>query len=176
MKKVDREKFDEWYETTKGKTFNFRQEMYQYCKSDVDILRRKCMKFRELFIQIANIDPFQCITIASVCQAIYRGEFVPENTIGICDEAQVDTYSVKAVKWLEYIAQKENIHIKYACNGGEPVIKSNGKTYKVHGYCKETKTIYQFHGCYWHGCKVCYEELTVNRFNQHTMNTCTTEH
>ena len=89
MKKVDREKFDEWYETTKGKTFNFRQEMYQYCKSDVDILRRKCMKFRELFIQIANIDPFQCVTIASVCQAIYRGEFVPENTIGICDEAQV---------------------------------------------------------------------------------------
>jgi len=61
--------------------------MYKYCKSDVDILRRGCMKFRELFIQIANIDPFQYITIASVCQAIYRSEFLPENTIGFCDEA-----------------------------------------------------------------------------------------
>ena len=169
MKKVDREKFDEWYEATKGKTFNFRQEMYKYCKSDVDILRRGCMKFRELFIQIANIDPFQYITIASVCQAIYRSEFLPENTIGICDEAQVDTYSVKAVKWLKYIAQKENIHIKHACNGGEPAIKSNAKTYKVDGYCEETKTVYQFHGCYWHGCNRCYNELSVNRFNQHNM-------
>ena len=58
MKKADREKFDEWYETAKGKTFDFRWDMYQYCQSDVDILRRGCMKFRELFIQIAKIDPF----------------------------------------------------------------------------------------------------------------------
>jgi len=36
MKKKDREKFDEWYETTRGKTFDFEQEMYNYCKSDVD--------------------------------------------------------------------------------------------------------------------------------------------
>ena len=28
MKKKDREKFDEWYETTRGKTFDFEQEMY----------------------------------------------------------------------------------------------------------------------------------------------------
>jgi len=74
MKKVDREKFHEWYKTTEGKTFNFKEEMYRYCKSDVDILRRGCMKLRELFIQIANIDPFQYTTIASVCQAIYRSE------------------------------------------------------------------------------------------------------
>ena len=61
--------------------------MYRYCKSDVDILRGGCMKLRELFIQIANIDPFQYITIASVCQAIYRSEFLPENTIGVCSES-----------------------------------------------------------------------------------------
>ena len=118
-------------ETTEGKTFNFKQEMYKYCKNDVDILRRGCMKFRELFIQIANIDPFQYITIASVCQAIYRNEFLPEDTIGICDEAQVDTYSMKAVKWLKYIAQKENIHIRHACNEGEQSIVANCRSYKV---------------------------------------------
>jgi len=138
MKKVDWEKFDERYKTTKNKTFNFRKEIYKYCKSDVNIFRSGCMKFRELFIQIATIDPFQYITIASVCQAIYRSEFVPENTIGICDEAHVDTYSVKAGKWLKYIVQKESIHIKHK---GEPAIKINGKTYKVDGYCEETKTV-----------------------------------
>ena len=168
MKKDEREKFDEWYEITKGKTFEFKQEMYKYCHSDVDILRRGCMKLRELFIQIADIDPFQYITIASVCHAIYRSRFLPVNTIGIADEAQVDMYSVKSIKWLQYIAQKENIRIRHACNEGEQCIIANGKTYKV-GYCKDTKTIYQFHGCYWHGCSVCYDELTVNRFNQYNM-------
>ena len=58
MKKDEREKFDEWYETTKDKTFDFKQEMHKYCQSDVDILRRRCMKLRELFIEIADIDPF----------------------------------------------------------------------------------------------------------------------
>ena len=57
MKKKDRKKIDEWYETTKGETFDFEQEMFNYCKSDVDILRKGCLKLRELFIQIANIDP-----------------------------------------------------------------------------------------------------------------------
>ena len=170
MKKSDKEKFDKWYETTKGKIFDFKREMYEYCKSDVDILRKGCLKYRELFIDMASIDPFQYVTIAGVCQAIYKSEFLPENTIGIVDEAQVDTYSLKAIKWLEFIAQKEKAHIRHACNVGEQVIRVNGKClYKVDGYCKETNTIYQFHGCYWHGCKKCYDELTVNRFSQYNM-------
>jgi len=31
MKKDEREKFDNWYETTKDKTFDFKQEMHKYC-------------------------------------------------------------------------------------------------------------------------------------------------
>jgi len=129
------------------------------------------MKLRELYIEIADIDPFQYITIASVCQVIYRSQFLPQNTIGIADEAQVDTYSVKSIQWLEYIAQKENIHIRHACNEGEQCITVNGnrRSYKVDGYCKETNTIYQFHGCYWHGRSLCYDKLTVSRFNQYNM-------
>ena len=64
MAKKEREKFLEWYETTKDQTFNFQEEMYKYCKSDVDILRRGCLKLRELFMKISNIDPFQYVTIA----------------------------------------------------------------------------------------------------------------
>jgi len=43
------------------------------------------------------------------------------------------------------------------------------KTYKLDGYCNETNTIYQFHGCYFHGCKSCYNELTINRFSQYNI-------
>jgi len=169
MKIADREKFDEWYETTKSKTFDFKQEMYNCCKSDVDILRKGCLKLRKLFIQIANIDPFQYITIASVCHAIYRSEFLLENTIGVCDEAQVDTYSIKSIKWLKFMTENYQINTKHACDGGEQVIIVDGKSLKINGYCEETKTICQFHGCYWHRCNKCYEENTINRFNQHSM-------
>ena len=169
MTKKDRKEFDTWYETVKDKEFNFRKEMYEYCKSDVDILRRGCLKLRELFIKISGIDPFRYITIASVCMAIYRSQYLPENTIGIYTEIPTDNYSIKAIKWLEYIMMNNNINIKHACNGGETVIKINGKSLKVDGYCKETNTIYQFHGCYFHGCLKCYNELTINTLSRYNM-------
>ena len=28
----------------------------------------------------------------------------------------------------------------------------------VHGYCEETKMVYEYHGCDWHGCKECHKE------------------
>jgi len=91
-----------------------------------------------------------------VCHEIYRNEFLPENTIGVCSENPVDNYSIKLLKWLKYILFTQNINIRHACNGGEQAIQVNGKTYKVDGYCNETNTIYQFHGCYFHACKSCY--------------------
>ena len=169
MTQKNREEFDEWYKTTKNKTFNFKVEMYKYCRSDVDILRRGCEEFRKLFVQIANIDPFQYITIASVCQAIYRKQFLPENTIAISSETPTDNYSVKSIKWLKYISQRDKINIRHACNGGEASFTVNGQTYKVDGYCEETKTIFQLNGCYHHGCFLCFNELTVNKVSQYSM-------
>jgi hypothetical protein len=144
--------------------------MYKYCKSDVDILRRGCLELRKLFLQIANIDPFQYITIASVCQAIYRKEFLPKDTIAIASETPTENYSIKSMKWLKYISLKEKVNIKHACNGGEMTFRTNnGQNYKVDGYCEETKTIYQFHGCYFHGCRHCYDELTINKVSKYNM-------
>ena len=63
--------------------FDFKKELVEYCKSDVDILRRPMLNFRDDFIKIANIDPLPYITIASVCMAVYRSKLMPENTIGV---------------------------------------------------------------------------------------------
>jgi len=49
---------------------------------------------------------------------------MPTTTIGICGESPSDMYSVKSIKWLKYISQAENINIKHASNGGEPVVMS----------------------------------------------------
>ena len=56
-----------------------------YCRSDVDILRRACMRYRDLLIKATSdegcargVDPFQHITIASVAMAIFKTRFLSE--------------------------------------------------------------------------------------------------
>ena len=67
--------------------FDFQKEIIEYCRPDVDILRRGMMKLREDFIQLENIDPLRYITIASVCMTIYRSNYMPKKTIAIVPES-----------------------------------------------------------------------------------------
>ena len=167
MIEKDKKEFDDWYKTIKSEQFDFKKEMYKYCKSDVDILRRGCQELRRLFLEVASIDPFQEITTASVCMTIYRNKFLPEKTIAVCKETPSDNYSIKSIKWLKYLSITQGINIKHACNGGEPVINLNGKRLKVDG--AYGTTVYQFHGCYHHGCTKCYSDLTVNKVSKKYM-------
>jgi G:T-mismatch repair DNA endonuclease (very short patch repair protein) len=49
-------------------------------------------------------------------------------------------------------------------------IELDGKLIPVDGFCAETNTIYQFHGCFWHGCPHCYEleQFTPHRVHKNT--------
>ena len=93
-------------------------------------------------MQISNIDPFQYMTIASVCHAIYKNEFLPQDTIGIVNETPTDNYSIKSLKWIKYLSLNKNIEIRHARHGGVHALNIKGKSYKVDGYCEATKTVY----------------------------------
>ena len=41
----------------------------------------------------------------------------------------------------------------------------------VDGWCPETRTAYQFHGCFFHGCPKCYDQNETNSMNGKTMAT-----
>ena len=62
-------------------------------------------------------------------------------------------------------------NIQHALNGGEKELTIDDKTYKVDGFCKETNTIYEFYGYFWHGCPKCYRPNIVNSKNQKDMGT-----
>ena len=81
MKPDERTKFLKWYEerVRENYVFDFKKEILEYCRSDVDILRRGIMKLRKDFIELENIDPLRYITIASVCMTIYRSNYMPKN-------------------------------------------------------------------------------------------------
>ena len=172
MKPGERAKFLKWYDDriSENYVFDFEKEIVDYCRSDVDILRRSLIKFREDFIQLENIDPLRYITIASVCMTIYRSNYMPKKTIAIVPEyAKTDNFSKMSIMWLNYMSNGANI--QHALNGGEKALTIGDKTYKVDGFCEETNTVYEFYGCFWHGCPNCYKPNIINSKSQRDMGT-----
>ena len=174
MKTQDRQKFLQWYDDRLNENciFDFKKELIDYCRSDVDILRRCMLKFRQDFINQENIDPLKYITIAGVCMAIYRGNYMPKNTIAVVDNfVQTESHSAVSIAWLDYISKKNKIKIQHALEGGEKVIKCSNNKLKVDGFCESTNTVYEFQGCFWHGCPDCYKPDVINTKNQCDMGT-----
>ena len=172
MKPDETTKFLKWHEerVNENYVFDFKKEILEYCRSDVDILRIGIMKLREDFIKLENIDPLRYITIASVCMTIYRSNYMPKDTIAIVPEyAKTDNYSKMSIMWLNYMSN--GVNIQHALNGGEKKLTIDGKTYKVDGFCEKTNTVYEFYGCYWHGCPKCYRPNVVNTKSQKDMGT-----
>jgi hypothetical protein len=47
--------------------------------------------------------------------------------------------------------------------------KQNIERYNVDGYDKETNTVYEFNGCFFHGCQKCYDSEEINPVTGHKM-------
>ena len=58
-------------------------------------------------------------------------------------------YEHLAREWLEWLSFSENISIKHMSNGKEK--RLSPRQLPIDGFCQQTKTVYQLHGCYWHG-------------------------
>ena len=80
---------------------------------------------------------------------------------------QAQPFGQMAVQWLTWEAAKNGCAIRHQVNGRE---KRIGKL-PVDGWCPETRTAYQFHGCFFHGCPKCYDQNETNSMNGKTMAT-----
>ena len=152
MKPGERDAFIAWHDeqVANNYRYDFREEIIKYCRSDVDILRKCCLLYREMFRKETDIGPFnKALTIASYCQEVYRTNFLKKDTIAIFNNHR--QWKIKqsnvAVTWLSYISEKEDLYIQHVRNGGEKRVAP----YSLDGYCEETNTAYEFQGCFWHG-------------------------
>ena len=173
MKPDERTKFLKWYNdrVSKNYVFDFNKELIEYCRSDVDTLRRGMMKLREDFINLENIDPLHYITIASVCMMIYRSNYIPKKTIAIVPESvKTDNFSKMSIMWLNYVSN--GVNIQHALNGSEKRLTIDNKATRSTGSAKKPiHYIYEFYGCFWHGCPNCYKPNIINSKNQKDMGT-----
>ncbi len=79
-----------------------------------------------------------------------------------CLKCSKKQYSKMQIHWLQFLEQYYVIKIQHIANSTEEYRIPNTK-WKADGYCKETNTIYEFHGDFWHG--------NPNRYNPEMINT-----
>lgn len=206
MSSSERSDFLAWHEENKDTEFDFAQEMLDYCRSDVDILRQTCLKFCDLMANATGhydengdltggVDPFDYVTIAAACMGIFmtkfleetwrvkvNGKWFPAKKLDGYFMAFIDNkwtpdlskvterefvksafplitndnvnnqHSKISIQWLEWISHAQGLNIQHALNGGEKKIA--GSRYKADGFAN--KTVYEFNGCFYHGCPTCY--------------------
>ena len=81
---------------------------------------------------------------------------------------QAQPYGQMAIQWLTRESDRTGCTIRHQGNGRE---KRIGKL-PVDGWCAETRTAYQLHGCFWHGCPKCHTDPEeTNPKNNKTMAT-----
>jgi len=118
-----------WHEVkiTNNEVFDFASEIVAYCRSDVDILRKACLCFRNMLLDIAGssevtlndqggemvseiqgaVDPFNELTIASVCSKVFRSKFLKENW-----NVKLKTLDGDITDWLPAVLQDGTLSIR----------------------------------------------------------------
>lgn len=161
-----RREFDAWYDKVKDLQFNLYEEMVAYCKSDIKVLKAGCEIFVREFESKADFNPLaKCVTIASACMRYYRKLVMPSNLLALEPpwgwSGKRGRQSHKAHQWLEWcnhrLMEKDTSpRIRHAFNGGEQTLLVEGRRVQVDGFDATANTVYEFHGCLWHGCPRCY--------------------
>lgn len=105
----------------------------------------------------------KCIFICNIHNVEYNQRphnlFQGKNGCYKCSKSK--QYSNVQIQWLNFIEAKDNICIQHAENIGEYQIPNT--KFKADGYCKETNTIYEYHGDYWHGNPFRFNSNEINK-------------
>lgn len=172
-----KEKLLQWHaeQVRRNVTFNFKEELIAYCKSDVQLLKQGCQKFQGEFASQAGFNPMaHCFTIPSACNLYWRKHHLTPNTIAVEPirgwRGANTNQSVRALQWLYF--QESQIpkqgasadRIKHVRNGGEQTVRTAVTSYFVDGYDPVTLTVYEFQGCIYHGCTKCYPVRDVRNY------------
>ena len=193
MSPKDRQAFETWHQEQRDQdvVFDFQKELVAYCESDVRLLKQGCLTFKRLFEALTGFNPFEHITIASACNRDLRmNRMIPnsiasEPTRGWRNKINQSIPALHWLTWCDHQLRQRALqdltpdddhdllanaypdhpshrqYVQHVRNAGEYNIP--GTKIKVDGYCPDTRTVYEFQGCFTHGCPTCYP----NRHEKH---------
>jgi len=133
--------------------FNNTEELLTYCMDDDNVLRQAGCAFRNLFLNWSNGPLSSTQYNTSICNKVFRTMFLKPDSVVVIPRGGYrmwDRQSVEAFQCLAYISWTRNTD-SYASNGME-VHLAGVPNAKVNGYCEETNEVFEYLGCFWHGC------------------------
>ncbi|XP_053213282.1 uncharacterized protein LOC128396692 [Panonychus citri] len=176
LKPTQKAELEKWYyETIKtDPVFNFKTEIIEYCRSDVLILQTAIMRFIDLFKSITGLNPItRSFTLASVAMEVFRARMLPAFTLGVTPLSGYAErkQSTKGAAWLDLMQKDLRTKIRREWRLGP---------FYADGFIPSNNTVFEFWGCYYHGCPACYpdrstivtmndEELTVESLYQRVL-------
>ena len=133
--------------------------------SDEEFIKRSKEKHHNFYdyskIEYINTD----VKVKIICPIHSEFFQTPHNHLNgsKCKKCTMKGCSKVQLEWLRLLENELCLTIKHYENGGEHRIK-NSKKYDADGYCENNNTIFEFHGCYYHGCKKCgkFEPTKIN--------------
>ena len=140
-----------------------------YCQSDVRLLKEGCQKFQEEFEQIDDFNPME------KCNLYFRKKCLQPHTIASEPirgwHSKSKPHSNVSLEWLYWKehqlrqthGEREGDRIIHAGNRGEQRIQMEQSPIYFDGFDNEMQTVYEFLGCFYHGCPTCFP----NRNNKH---------
>lgn len=164
MKEKKRDEFMKWYEENKDSVWKLKEELMKYCANDVSILRMCVMDFRSLVKRMTSCDPLtRCFTLASVAMEIFRVKMLPGNFMAITPPKGYSGRhnSNEACAWLDMVEITRKIKLRREYRIGP---------YFVDGFCKETGEVFEYNGCFYHGCPECFvDPAKINNVSHRAM-------
>ena len=84
--------FEKWYSAfyEKSVIYDFKKELFEYCESDVDILKRSMEIYIDDAMKVTGINPLSCSTIASYAMKVFRTHYLNENQISVMTKEEYD--------------------------------------------------------------------------------------
>ena len=118
-------------------------------------------KYKFEYTKVKYINNSTNITI--ICKL--HGDFLqkPHNHLAGdgCIKCSYNRFSKPQIQWLDLLSKLNDIQIQHAMNDGEFKIPTT--KYYADGYCKETNTIFEYHGDYWHGNPKKFDQDSINK-------------
>lgn len=158
----DMNEFLLWYQNklVTNYVFNFQNEIKDYCKNDVDILRQGCIKFNKLFYDTTSVSCFtEACTIASTAMRSFRKNHLKPRTISLIPRngyRMKDTQSKIALEWFTWLEHEMKVKIIHMGRGREMRFPGIPPVDGVIKNKDDTFTLLSFYGCFFHSCPLCF--------------------
>ena len=84
----------------------------------------------------------------------WRDHQLRQEALEQLNHEDLEAHDMMARAYPDHPHPSQRNYIQHVGSTGEYSVP--GTTFTVDGYCQETNTVHELHGCFWHGCPKCY--------------------